>query len=108
MSVLHLLPVGEIGSLALEGLRRDLAAEFRARCELLPQRLDPEFAFHNQRRQYHSTEILKQMERGTVFVTPKTLEHESKQVQLFKRSGKDILTTDPDGEGDFLEGVPSF
>jgi len=64
MSVLHLLPVGEIGALALEGLRRDLAAEFRTRCEVLPRRLDPEFAFHNQRRQYHSTEILKQMERA--------------------------------------------
>lgn len=64
MTVLHLLPVGEIGSLALEGLRRDLEAEFRARCEVLPQRLDPEFAFHNQRRQYHSTEILKHMEKS--------------------------------------------
>jgi archaemetzincin len=63
MSVLHLLPVGKIGSLLLEDLRRGLGAEFCARCEILPQRLDPEFAFDSQRAQYHSTEILRQMEK---------------------------------------------
>jgi len=62
MSALHLLPVGEIGSSLLEDLRRGLRAEFRARCEVLPRRLDPEFAFDSQRRQYHSTEILRRME----------------------------------------------
>ena len=64
MSVLHLLPVGEIGSSLLEELRRGLGAEFRSRCEILPRRLDPEFAFHSQRRQYHSTEILREMEKS--------------------------------------------
>ena len=63
MSVLHLLPVGDIGSSLLEALRWDLRAEFRAPCEIVPWRLDPDFAFHNQRRQYHSTEILKRMEK---------------------------------------------
>jgi archaemetzincin len=64
MSVLHLLPVGEIGSLLLEDLRQGLGAEFRARCEILPRRLEPEFALHSERRQYHSTEILRHMERA--------------------------------------------
>jgi len=64
MSVLHLLPVGEIGSSLLEALRWDLKAEFRARCEVLPWRLDPEFAFDSQRGQYHSTEILRRMEKS--------------------------------------------
>jgi archaemetzincin len=64
MSVLHLLPVGEIGSSLLEDLRRRLGAEIRARCEILPRRLDPEFAFHSQRGQYYSTEILRRMEKA--------------------------------------------
>lgn len=64
MSVLHLLPVGEIDGRALEDLRRGLAAEFRARCEVLPHRLEAEFAFDSRRGQYHSTEILRRMEKG--------------------------------------------
>jgi archaemetzincin len=62
MTVLHLLPVGAVGSSLLEALRRDLAAEFRARCEILPQRLETDFAFDSRRGQYHSTEILRRME----------------------------------------------
>jgi archaemetzincin len=64
MSILHLLPVGEISGPLLEDLRRGLAAEFRARCEVLPQALEAEFAFSSQRRQYHSTEILRRMEKS--------------------------------------------
>jgi hypothetical protein len=55
--------------------------------------------------------LIKQMERGTVFVTkPAQLQQESKPLQLVKRSGKDVLTTnpDPDEANDFIEGVPSF
>lgn len=64
MSVLHLLPVGEVDRRLLEELRRDLASEFRVRCQILPSRIDPDFAFHNQRQQYHSTEILRRMEKA--------------------------------------------
>jgi archaemetzincin len=64
MSVLHLLPVGEIAGPLLEELRRGLAAEFRARCEILPQPLEAEFAFSGQRHQYHSTEILRRMQKA--------------------------------------------
>ncbi len=66
MSVLHLLPVGEIDGRALEDLQRGLAAEFRARCEVLPHRLEAEFAFDSRRGQYHSTEILRRMEKGVL------------------------------------------
>jgi len=64
MSVLHLLPVGEVDALALEELRRGLTVEFRARCEILTHRLEPDFAFDTRRAQYHSTEILRRMERA--------------------------------------------
>ena len=55
--------------------------------------------------------VIKQMERGTVFVTkPAQLQAESKTLQLVKRSGKDVLTTnpDPDESNDLVEGVASF
>ena len=64
MSVLHLLPVGEVDALALDELRRGLASEFRARCEILPHRMDVDFAFDSRRGQYHSTEILRRMEKA--------------------------------------------
>jgi archaemetzincin len=32
-------------------------------CKVLPVRLDPEFAFHGERQQYHSSEILRRMQR---------------------------------------------
>ncbi len=64
MSVLHLLPVGEVDAALLQELKRGLAAEFRCRCELVQHRLDPDFAFHSQRQQYYSTDILRHMERS--------------------------------------------
>jgi len=63
MSILHLLPVGEIDGRVLEDLRRGLAGQFHARCEVLEQRLEPDFAFHSERQQYHSTEILRRLEK---------------------------------------------
>jgi archaemetzincin len=61
MSVLHLLPIGNIDGRWMEDLRRALADTLRVRCEVLQQRLDPEFAFHHERRQYHSTELLTRL-----------------------------------------------
>ena len=40
-----------------------LADIFRLPCEVLPRRLNPEFAFHGERQQYHSSEILQRMQR---------------------------------------------
>ncbi len=62
MSVLQLLPVGSVERSVLEELRSGLAAELQMRCAILPTRLDVEFAFHPERQQYHSTEILSRMQ----------------------------------------------
>lgn len=61
MSAIHLLPVGPTDGPLLERLRRGLESELRVPCLLLPQRLDPAFAFHAERGQYHSTRILGRM-----------------------------------------------
>ena len=61
MSVLHLVEIGTLGEDLLERLHTDLADDFRRRCEVLPLRLDPEFAFHAERQQYHSTELLERL-----------------------------------------------
>jgi len=62
MKYLQLLPVGMIDGRLLEELGPALARRFRMPCELLPDALDPEFAFHAERQQYHSSEILARMQ----------------------------------------------
>ena len=61
MSCIHLLPVGPTDGPMLERLRHGLEDEMRVSCALLPQRLDPAPAFHAERQQYHSTQILTRM-----------------------------------------------
>jgi archaemetzincin len=61
MTILHLLPIGPPDGLLRE-LKPALAASFHVRCELLPVVLDPEFAFHGERQQYHSSELLARMQ----------------------------------------------
>ena len=57
MKVLQLLPISNLdGGLLLE-LGPMLADIFRVPCDIIPKRLDPEFAFYNERQQYHSSEI---------------------------------------------------
>jgi archaemetzincin len=62
MSALQLLRVGPIEPALARELARGLEAEFQVPCELLPRVADPEFAFHPERQQYHSSEILAWME----------------------------------------------
>jgi archaemetzincin len=62
MSVLHLLPVGTVDGSLLVELRRGLANAFNVRCDIIKPALDPEFAFHPERVQYHSTELLQRLE----------------------------------------------
>jgi archaemetzincin len=62
MKYLQLLPVGMIDGRLLEELGPALARRFRMPCELLPDALDPEFAFHAERQQYHSSEMLARMQ----------------------------------------------
>src|ERR1700690_2437913 len=62
MKLLPLLPIGNVDDGLLQELRPAMAETFRVSCEVLPVRLDPEFAFHGERQQYHSSEILHRMQ----------------------------------------------
>ena len=63
MKVLQLLSIGDLDGGLLMDLGPMLADIFRLPCEVLPRRLNPEFAFHGERQQYHSSEILQRMQR---------------------------------------------
>jgi archaemetzincin len=69
MKVLQLLPIGNIDSNLLEEIPPAMEATFGVPCRVLPLRVDPEFAFHSERQQYHSSEILQRMQS---FLTPAT------------------------------------
>jgi archaemetzincin len=65
MNWIHLLAVGDLDARLLEDLRADLEDVFRCACRVVPGRLDPEFALHPARLQFHSTEILGRL-RGFI------------------------------------------
>jgi archaemetzincin len=67
MKLLHLLPIGNVDDALLKDLRPAAEEILGVRCIVLPVRLDPEFAFHGERQQYHSSKILHCMQK---FVTP--------------------------------------
>jgi archaemetzincin len=58
---LQVLTVGKVDGGLLADLAPDLANAFQMPCELLRSPLDPDFAFHAERQQYHSSEILARM-----------------------------------------------
>ncbi len=60
MNLLQLLPIG-LQDGRLQELEPALARILGVRCQVLPRALDPEFAFHGERQQYHSSEILERM-----------------------------------------------
>jgi archaemetzincin len=63
MKLLQLLPIGNFDGGLLMGLAPALADAFHMPTEILSRRLDPEFAFHRERQQYHSSELLHAMQR---------------------------------------------
>lgn len=63
MNGLHLLAVGDVPQVLLQDLSRRLALHWQLPCSVLPAVLDPAFAWHAQRQQFHSTPILSRMER---------------------------------------------
>jgi archaemetzincin len=63
MRYLHLLPIGSPDARLLEWLRQALYEKFRVPAEILSPALDPSFALHAERQQYHSSEILGSMQR---------------------------------------------
>src|SRR5690242_538173 len=62
MKLMQLLPIGNVEDALLKDVRPALEEAFGVPCSVLPVRLDPEFAFHGERQQYHSSEILLQMQ----------------------------------------------
>jgi archaemetzincin len=62
MKLLHLLPIGNVDDGLLQDLRPVIEHTFCVSCKVLPVRLDPEFAYHGERQQYHSSEILHRMQ----------------------------------------------
>jgi archaemetzincin len=58
--MLRLVAIGPADG-RLQELAPALARIFRVRCQVVPEVLDPEFAFHGERQQYHSSEILQRM-----------------------------------------------
>jgi archaemetzincin len=62
MKPLHLLPIGSVDDVLLRDLRPAIEDTLCVPCKVLPVRLDPEFAFHGERQQYHSSEILHRMQ----------------------------------------------
>jgi archaemetzincin len=63
MKLLQLLPIGDFDGRMLIQLAPAMANLFRVPTEVLQVRLDPEFAYHPERQQYHSSEILQSMQR---------------------------------------------
>ncbi len=63
MNKLHLLPVGNVDPQLLEWLAQSLQEKFRVPTEVLASVIDPAFALHAERQQYHSSEILAGMQR---------------------------------------------
>jgi len=63
MKLLQLLPIGNVEGRLLMELAPALAEIYRVPTEILSTRLDPDFAFHRERQQYHSSELLHAMQR---------------------------------------------
>lgn len=63
MKKLQLLPVGNPDAHLLEWLRQVLFEKFRVPAEILSPALDPAFALHAERQQFHSSELLAAMQR---------------------------------------------
>ncbi len=69
MKLVHLLAVGKIDQRLLQSLTKEIPRRLDVSCEILPVMLDPASSFHAERQQYHSSEILQQMQS---YVGPQT------------------------------------
>src|SRR5579862_1184725 len=59
---LQLLPIGKLNGGLLASLAPAMANTFGMPCEIMSVALDPDFAYHRERQQYHSSEILGRMQ----------------------------------------------
>ena len=65
MNLVGLLPVGRIDVRLLEHLQLAIPRSLAVKCEILPVAFDPAPAYHAERQQFHSSEILQKI-RGLV------------------------------------------
>ncbi|HET8667889.1 MAG TPA: archaemetzincin family Zn-dependent metalloprotease [Terriglobales bacterium] len=61
--MIHLLPIGAVDQRQLETLRSRISKQSRLPCDVLQQAFTPDFAYHAERQQYHSSEILARMQQ---------------------------------------------
>ena len=62
MKLLQLLPIGQVDDDLLRGLQNGIPQFMDVVCEVLPPVLDPTPAFHAERQQHHSSELLQHMQ----------------------------------------------
>lgn len=62
MNLVHLLRVGTTELSLVENLRTAIPRNLDVGCEILPFQLDPTPAYHIERQQFHSSEILQRMQ----------------------------------------------
>jgi archaemetzincin len=62
MNLVQLLPVGKVDASLLRNLRAAIPQRLNVACEIFPVELDPAPAYHAERQQYHSSEILQRMQ----------------------------------------------
>ncbi len=63
MKALELLVIGKLDPGLLRYLAATLAEGLQVPCTILPALMDPQFAFHSERQQFHSSQILTAMQR---------------------------------------------
>ena len=61
MNVVQLLPAGKLDRSLLRSLRSAIPQSLNVSCEIVPIELDVAPAYHPERQQYHSSEILQRM-----------------------------------------------
>lgn len=62
MNLVRLLSIGKVERSLLEPLRSGISSRLGVRCDLSPGELDPILAYHAERQQFHSSEILHAMQ----------------------------------------------
>ncbi|MDR3764814.1 MAG: archaemetzincin [Acidobacteriota bacterium] len=73
MKVLQLLPIGGPHGPLMDWLREELSEAFHIPCEVINPPLRPDFAFHSERGQYHSSELLARMQQHVTWRTWRVL-----------------------------------
>ncbi|HEU4522270.1 MAG TPA: archaemetzincin [Thermoanaerobaculia bacterium] len=61
MRPIHLVRLGNVDRALIDRVRLAVMREYRVACRLDAQQLDPAFAFHPERGQYHSTTIIQRL-----------------------------------------------